>query len=120
MKAYKPDGSRWFASSALDLMTAWLLDPELQLWLNSSVEVRLLGGAAVTVLHECGDPSCPKNGVHTCALCDDCGPPAESARATCECCGMSAGEVEDDVRRLAGSAAFLDAVFGSTGQRGRA
>jgi len=33
MKAFKPDGSRWFAPTALEVMTAWLEQPELLDWL---------------------------------------------------------------------------------------
>lgn len=33
--------------------------------------------------HNCGDPSCPKLGRDTCALCDDAGPPAGSKRRSC-------------------------------------
>ena len=40
MKAFKPDGSRWFAPTALEVMTAWLDEPELQRWLACSVMFR--------------------------------------------------------------------------------
>lgn len=51
MKAFKPDGSRWFAPTALEVMTAWLEQPQLLEWLACSVEY-VHGGEIGRVLSE--------------------------------------------------------------------
>ena len=40
MKAFKPDGSRWFAPTASEVMDRWLAQPELLDWLERAVEFK--------------------------------------------------------------------------------
>ena len=51
MKAFKPDGSRWFTPTALEVMTDWLEQPQLREWLACSVEF-VHGGVFGRVLSE--------------------------------------------------------------------
>lgn len=39
MKAFKPDGSRWFAPTPVEVMDRWLEDPELQDWFARMIEM---------------------------------------------------------------------------------
>lgn len=39
MKAFKPDGSRWFSETPAEVMDRWLEDPELQDWFARTVEL---------------------------------------------------------------------------------
>lgn len=39
MKACKPDGSRWFAPTAQELMDRWLEEPQLLDWLRRTVSL---------------------------------------------------------------------------------
>ena len=50
MKAFKPDGSRWFSRTTVEIMTEWLEDPDLLLWLGSARSFRPLAAPLMTVI----------------------------------------------------------------------
>lgn len=54
VKAFKSDGSRWFARTASEVMAAWLEQNDLRRWLECTIEFR--AQAKVFEVLDSGDP----------------------------------------------------------------